>query len=142
MDVSRVSWPPVISRLGCGAQCATLAGATLVVLAGVAIIEYCYRGLDGLLAVALPAAICLAGSEGSLVSTRLARKSSGDGFLRGMLFGMSFRLAVPLTGAIFIRLFAPELVAAGALYYLILFYLVTLAIEIGFELSNLSASHR
>lgn len=126
---------PGFARLGLPGQCALLAAVTLAVYLVAAPIGYSLKGADGCLAAAVAAGLTLFGTETALVATRRARGPSAA--LRGMLVGMMLRLGVPLFGSLAIKIRGGAALEGGALYYLIVFYLVTLAIEIALEVCRI-----
>lgn len=133
-----VGWLPSAPR-GLAGGCALLAVATLLTLLIAGSIGFALYGMWGLLAASLAAVLCLSGAEAALVASRLAQRAKPDQALTGMLLAMLFRMAAPLAGALWIYLQGDRLVAAGAWYQLIVFYLVTLAVEVGLQLQGLPA---
>jgi len=132
---SHVCWSQSVARLGVAGQCALLAAVALATYAMVSPVAYHLYGLPGCLAAAVGALLPLLGSELAIVAYRLGDAPSAP--LRGMLLGMMLRLGVPLAGSLAIRLRGGPIFEAGALYYLILFYLVMLAAEVGFEVGQI-----
>lgn len=137
-DAKRGCWIPGVPELGLGGQCAVLAGVTALATIGVAITAGMIAGPQGVRGAVLAGLLCLGSSELALALTQLGRKGDPGGALTGMLLGMICRLGMPLAGSLAIRLWAPELMAAGALQSLIVLYLVTLAVEVSLELCNIS----
>jgi hypothetical protein len=138
-DSGRRSYLATIARWGLAGQCAALAGVTLAAYVVAATIGYAHSGGSGCLAAAVAAGLTLIGAESALLATRLSSPATGYAgakALKGMLFGMMLRLGFPLAGSLVIRLHGDELLRAGALYYLVVFYLITLATEIGFEVGG------
>ena len=84
-------------------------------------------GSKGLLALAVATAACLAGAVGGEIAGAIFVKRS-EALFR-LLVGMLLRLAVPLAVLVVLVMRAHELVAAGAAYYLIVQYMVVLAVE-------------
>jgi hypothetical protein len=138
VDAKPTCWLPGLPLAGLARQCALLAGVTLAAGAIVGAIAYGAVGRDGIAAAAVAGLLCLAGAESALMFTQLGRQHTSRGALTGMLLGMCCRFGIPLLGSLAIRLAAPRLFAAGALYCLIALYLVTLTVEIGLELCNVS----
>lgn len=137
VDAKRTCWLPGFPALGLAGQCALLAAITLLVGSIAAVIAYRQVGIDGVWGAVVAGVLCLTGSELALMFTR---RPSTDNGLTGMLLGMMCRLGVPLVGSLLIRFGSPRLFEAGALYCLIALYLVTLTVEVGFELCNASLS--
>lgn len=138
VDAERKCWLPGMPALGLGGQCALLAGVTVTAGAIIAGVAYGVAGSQGVWATMVAAVLCLVGSELALMLTRLGQQPTPGAALTGMLLGMICRLGIPLFGSLAIRLTAPSLFAAGALYYLIALYLVTLAAEVALELCNVT----
>ena len=85
------------------------------------------RGWEGLAAAAAAAVFCLAGATIALVVSHLFRRPKQ--VLAGMLLGMAARMGIPLGFGLACHLHAGALAQAGLLYYLLVFYPVTLGIE-------------
>ena len=108
---------------------AWIAAATLGcwVLAGP--VAYLVSGSVGLLASGAAGLCCSLGAFGTLMLTHWFRGPTG--LLPRVLGGMFIRMAVPLAAAMGVQLSQSPLADAGFLYYLLMFYLVTLAVETG-----------
>lgn len=128
----------MLPRMGLAAQCALLALASVSLVLVVAPIGHAIEGKQAWPAAAGAALFCLLGAELALLSTRLRSPRSPQSALFGLLLAMGFRLAIPLAGSLYIRLASPKMLSAGALYFMILFYLPILAIEILLELGQSS----
>jgi hypothetical protein len=88
----------------------------------------------GLLAEAAAGILCLLGA---LLALQIA------GFLQdpkmlalGFMAGMLPRMGIPIGGVLFLHLQMKPLAEAGILYYLLLFYPITLALETAFILPS------
>jgi len=83
-------------------------------------------GRDGIWAAVAAAGLCVAGAVLGLGAVTLFR---GERAFAGVLAAMLPRMFVPLAGALVIRLVGGPLYEAGALYFVVGFYLLTLAAE-------------
>jgi len=84
-------------------------------------------GSAGLWAAAAAAVLCLAGAGLALVLSHALREPKHA--LYGMLLGMAARMGVPLAVGLPCHLHGGALAQAGLLYYLLVFYPVTLGVE-------------
>ena len=89
-------------------------------------------GLPGAAAALGAAGVCLAGSTTALVSTHVLREAGLP--LEAVLLGMGIRMGVPLAVALVCCFRAGPLANAGFLYYLLIFYPLTLLIETALSL--------
>jgi hypothetical protein len=106
---------------------AVLALAVLAVYAAVAPVAWCQDGRTGLAAAAVAAGFCWLGAGLALVAYRLP----GDpklAYVR-LLAGMFPRMGIPLAAALVFRIRGGVLAEAGLLIYLVVFFLVTLALD-------------
>jgi len=78
-------------------------------------------------AAAAAAGICLLGAVLALVVSHLLRGPKA--VLYGMLMAMALRMGIPLVSALALHLQNGALAKAGVLYYFLVFYPVTLAVE-------------
>jgi len=103
--------------------------ATLVVSAYVLVapVAGLLHRIGGILAAAAAAGLCLLGAVLSLAVTHRWRdpKRLGQAFLAGMVP----RMGIPAGGAIGLQLLGGILAEGGVLYYLLVFYPITLAAE-------------
>jgi hypothetical protein len=83
-------------------------------------------GSMGLLAAALAAGLCLAGAVAALVIGDRLRGPSGA--LAALWLGIILRMGVPLMGGTMIHLHGGPLAQAGLLWYLLVFYPITLVV--------------
>jgi hypothetical protein len=84
-------------------------------------------GLAGLWTAAAAAAFCLAGAEVALLVSPLSRRPKRALF--GMLLGMAARMGIPLGFGLGCHVQGGVLAQTGLLYYLLVFYPVTLGVE-------------
>jgi len=100
---------------------------TLGVLTVAAPVGFVLSGPPGVWAAAAGAGLCLAGAVAALVvSDRLHRSEHA---LHAALLGMAARMAIPLGLGFTLYLLSRPLANAGLLYYLLVFYPVTLSVE-------------
>ena len=103
-----------------------LVAVTLVACLPAALLGNLLYGRAGVWAALTAAGLCVAGSVLGLVVVTLLR---GQQAFAGVLAAMLPRMFVPLAGAVALRLNGGPLYEAGALYFVIGFYLLTLAAE-------------
>ena len=84
-------------------------------------------GGAGVAAAAVAAAVCMSGAAGALGISHLLR--GPELALPSLLLGMAARTGLPLLLAIVIQFRGGPLADAGFLYYLLVFYPVTLSLE-------------
>ncbi|MBN2475769.1 MAG: hypothetical protein JXB62_14250 [Pirellulales bacterium] len=119
-------------RLGLAARVGVLLSVAAVTYAIAASVGWHVSGPVGLGASAVAAGVCLLGATLALVISYWLRDPASA--LYGMLFGMLFRMGIPLAFAVAIHLWGGVLAEAGVLYYLVAFYPVTLAVETALSL--------
>ncbi len=100
-------------------------GGVCLALAGP--VSYLWSGPIGLGAAALASGCCCVGAMGALCVAPWFR--GPHRLLASVLVGMSVRMGVALTAALIVQLGGGPLADAGFVYYLLVFYLVTLAVE-------------
>jgi hypothetical protein len=99
-----------------------------------------WGGWAGLWAAAAAAGVCLAGALSALVASHVL---SGPKYaLAAMLAGTAARMGIPLAFALACQLHGGALAEAGLLYYLLIFYPVTLGIETVLSLPVAERSRR
>ena len=103
-----------------------LVAVTLAACLPAALLGNWLYGRDGVWAALTAAGLCVAGAVLGLIVVTLLR---GQQAFAGVLAAMLPRMFVPLTGAVALRLNGGPLYEAGALYFVIGFYLLTLAAE-------------
>jgi hypothetical protein len=132
-----------LSKLQCGGVLLQLGALVLVVAVAVAVVApvalYLSGGI-GLASAAIAASLCLAGAVVALVAARLFHGSSGA--LAGMLLGMAARMVIPLGGGFACHVQGGPLAEAGLLYYLLVFYPITLALETWLSLPETGSARR
>ncbi|NQU26306.1 MAG: hypothetical protein HQ567_33900 [Candidatus Nealsonbacteria bacterium] len=116
-----------VQSLGLGARVGLLIAVDLVLLAVVVSIAGPLAGTTGVVAATVAAGVCLLGAVPALIVSRLLQQC--DKALQGMGFAMLLRMAIPLGFAMVIHFQDGGLAAAGFLYYLLMFYPVTLGVE-------------
>ena len=90
-------------------------------------VAYAASGPAGLFAALWATALCLmSGTLSLLASTAVSRASTPLG---GLLVGIMVRMALPLAVVMAIYHRGGWLVAAGMIYYVLVFYMITLAAE-------------
>ena len=94
----------------------------------------------GLAAAGVAAGLCLAGAAVALLSVHLFRGSSAA--LAGVLLGMAARMVIPLGGGFVFHAQGGPLAEAGLLYYLLVFYPITLAMETWLSLPETGSPER
>jgi hypothetical protein len=106
---------------------AVLTMVVLVVFGLVGPVAFHIGGLMGLAAAVLAASLCLAGGGIALMVSRLLLGPNLA--LAALMTSMTARMAIPLAFGLAIHLHGGPLAKAGLLYYLLVFYPVTLAVE-------------
>lgn len=120
------------------ARCALLVTLTALLLAAVAPFAWQLNGREGLIAACLGAGICLFASAGAIAMSELFRGPHNA--LAAVLSGMLVRMAVPLIFVMIVYLRSNVLAEAGLVFYVLLFYLVTLAVETWMALAQVEMS--
>ena len=108
-------------------QAALLGTVVIAVFVIVTPVALCASGPVGLAAAAAAAILCLTGTVAALTAGRLLRGPSR--VLAAFMTGMAARMGVPLAFGLAIHLQGGPLAKGGLLYYLLVFYPVTLAVE-------------
>ena len=88
---------------------------------------YRLHGADGLSAAGVAAFVCWTGAIGGMLTSRWLHGPSH--LLAGMLLGMALRMALPLIVCMVVYLRGGALAEAGFVFYVLAFYLMTLAID-------------
>ncbi len=107
--------------------CRVVLLTTTVCLGLVAPVAYCGWGWVGLEAAVTAGLCCCAGAVGGLGVAWWLRNTSR--LVESVLAGMLIRMGLALTAALAVQLGGGPLAEAGFLYYLLVFYSVTLAAE-------------
>ena len=126
------SWWGRLRTASVAVRCGVLIGVTLAVLAAVAPVAMCLSGLAGLGTAAAAAGVCLLGAVLALAAghrLRVAKQALAE-----VLVGMFLRMAVPLSALLICQLCEGVLAEHGFVYYLVVFYPVTLSIEVALSL--------
>lgn len=108
------------------AKATLLVGIMVALYAAAAPVAYHFAAGTGVVAASVAAAICLVPSLTALTISSVLRGPQNA--LAGLLLAMFARTGVPLLLALLIFRRGP-LADAGAIYYLIVFYLVALGLE-------------
>lgn len=109
------------------AKVALLAGVMLMIYVGIAPLAWFWSGSLGPVAAALSAGACLGGAIVALVLGHVFRAPQFA--LHGVLFGMAARILPPLAVGLACWRHDGPLAQAGVLYYLLIFYPMTLGLE-------------
>lgn len=120
-------WLAKLRSRGLVGQMAVLIVAVLGTYALVTPVALFFSSATGLAAAALGAALCLAGAVCALVVCRWLHDPRKE--WKAALAAMLPRMGIPLGFALFLQIRGGALVEAGLLYYLVVFYTVTLALE-------------
>jgi hypothetical protein len=120
---------PSLAWLSCLIAAATFGCWTVAAPAA-----YLLSGQIGLLAAGTAAVCCYLGAIGALLLAHWFR--GPDGLLPRVLGGMFVRMSVPLACALGVQLGHGPLADAGFVYYVLVFYLVTLAVETGLRVRH------
>jgi hypothetical protein len=121
-----------IRDLGIAARLGLLTATVAVLLLAVGGAAWAFQGPTGAIAAGLAAAVCLVGAGLALGASRwLAEPSQA---VANVLVGMTLRMGMPLGIALAVHLHGGPLARGGLLYYLLVFYPVTLGIETALSL--------
>ncbi len=131
--------PALLGRTWAGCV-GLLVGAVLAAFPLVALYAYSVHGAPGITAAVVAAAICTLAATLALVSTALLRGPQAA--LYAVLFGMVFRLGLPLAAGIFLSNRGGPLAEAGVFGFIVVFYLLTLAVETPLSLLLLGSERR
>jgi len=127
-----------LRNLSLAARSTILVTVAVTLYALLAPTAFFFGGVAGLWAAAAAAAMCLGGAGIALVISYLLRSPARA--LCGMLLGTAARMAIPLGFGLAAHLRGGPLAEAGLLYYLLVFYPVTLAVETALSLPHGAAS--
>jgi hypothetical protein len=128
------AWLRNLSDRGLAVQTALLGAAVLAVFGLVGPIAGYVFGTKSLAAAAAAGLLCYAGALVGMVIRHSSKLSLLP--VAAFLAGMSARMGIPLVSAFAIHLHRGPLAEAGLLYYLVVFYLVTLAADVALSLPN------
>ncbi len=112
---------------GLASGLAVLTVALGVTLLGVGWWSQAQQGRDGLQAAVVAAAICWLGSSLALILTAISRGPQAAVWT--LLFGMLFRMGLPLAAGLMLQRAGGPLAEAGVFGKVLIFYLVALAVE-------------
>jgi hypothetical protein len=104
-----------------------MAGVVAALLLAAVAVGSALDGAVGIQAAALAAIVCLSGSLLGLLIVNLARRRGQ--MLAGVLMSMAPRMGLPLGFCLLMHLRGGALVEAGIVFYVLAFYIVTLAVE-------------
>lgn len=116
-----------LARLGLVAQSLFVAAALSVAWLLVAPLAYGVSGLLGLKVALLAALLCWLGALFSLTISAFIR--GGVSVMHRMALGMTARAMVPLVLGVGLHLKDVELAGAGLIFYVLVFYMVTLTAD-------------
>jgi hypothetical protein len=134
-------WLAELSSRGLAARGALLAAVVLAEYALVGPLAGVLGGLPGVAAAAAAAGLCLAGAGLALVVSH-AFCGRPKYALYGVLLGMALRMGIPLGLGLTCHILGMALARAGLLYYLLVFYPVTLGVETALSLPSREQSQR
>jgi len=124
-----------LGQLGLVAQAGALCAVLAVLWALVSPLAFSLSGVAGLWAVAVGAGATLLGG---LVALLLASLCYGPAApMYGMLVGMMARMIVPMAIGVVVQLKVEWLADAGMIFYLLVFYMATLALETTISLARI-----
>lgn len=126
------SWFEQLRNRGVAVKTAVLAIVVLVVFMVAAPVVFHISGTTGVTAAGLAATACLLGAAIALLAGQ--RVQGPEHALAALLVGMIARMGVPLIIGLVTHLRGGPLAEAGLLYYLLIFYPVTLTIEVALTL--------
>jgi len=126
-DGNNANLPSQPNPPGLAGSCAVLVLAILLTFPAFAWFGFARHGADGLVAAAVAGGVCLFGALAALVVSGLLRGPRSG--VHGMLLSVLFRTGVPLMAGIFFAQRGGRLAEAGVLGMILVYYLVTLAVE-------------
>ena len=127
-----ISWLTNFRKRSLATRSAALGLVVVVCYAAVGPVAILVGGTAGMGAAAAAAGFCLTGAMVALVASHLL---SGPKYaLYGMLAGMAARMGIPLSLGLVCHFHGGALAEAGLVYYLLVFYPVTLAVETALSL--------
>lgn len=116
-----------LAQLSFPVRLAVLVGVAALSLTAVAPVAWSLAGGDGVAAATAGCGACTLAAALALTLGQLI--SANEAPLAHLGGGLFVRMTLPLAYALVLMKTSPALVAAGGLYYLVVFYLVTLAVE-------------
>jgi hypothetical protein len=127
-----VTWLNRLQNLGLATRAVLLASAVFAAFAAVGPFAAHLGGPTALWAAAVGGFLCLAGATCALVAGHFLR--SPHFAFQALLVGMALRVSIPLGIGAALYLRGGPLAEAGLLYYLVVFYVVTLTVETALSL--------
>lgn len=124
-----------LGQLGLAAQAALVCACSLLLWLAAAPLADWLSGADGLWAAAAAAAATLVGGLVALVLASLFRGPTAA--MQGMLVGMLARMVLPMAIGVALHLKVRALADAGMIFYLLVFYMATLALETALALARI-----
>lgn len=124
-----------LGQLGLVAQAGALCAVVAVLWAAVSPLAYSLSGVAGLWAAAVGAGATLLGGLIALLLASLCRGPAAP--MYGMLVGMMARMVVPMAIGVAVQLKVEWLADAGMIFYLLVFYMATLALETTISLARI-----
>lgn len=121
------------------AQAMWLMGSVACLYLLLAPLAYLLHGTDALLASAVAAGICLFASFGALVAMQVLKGPAM--MFGGVVLGMFSRMVVPLVFCFIVYLQPSLLTRAGLVFYVLAFYMVTLAVDAAITALRVSSAH-
>jgi hypothetical protein len=137
---SHFGWADALRSLSLGGRVCALTAVMVFLYAAVSPLAYWRDGITGLAAAAIPAALCLVDAIVALVLSGCFRGPLRA--LYGLLVSMAVRLTPPLLLLALVMSFRDgPLARAWIVYYLVLFYLAALGIEVPLSLAGAEPPH-
>ncbi|MBI3836304.1 MAG: hypothetical protein HY288_00025 [Planctomycetia bacterium] len=127
-----------LALLGLAGQAAVVSGIVAIVWLLAAPVAYEISGVRGLVTAACGATVCLIGAQLALFITSLFRGSSAA--MYALVLAMLARTIIPLLLGVVLHRQVPALAQAGIIFYLLVFYMATLATETVLMLAHVQSS--
>ena len=125
LRTTMIIWLAELRHRGIVVRALAIGVAVLLMFALAAPAAVRWGGSDALAAAGVAAGLCLAGAVMALAVGSLLRQSQM--MMASLMLGMASRMGIPLAFGLAIHLHGGPLAEAGLLYYLLMFYPVTLA---------------
>ena len=129
-----------IARLGLAARCGLVTLAVAIALAIAGALAFRLHEGAGVAAAGVAAGVCLLGSIAALTVSQFLQ--GPEAALRRVLASMALRMFVPLAFCLVVAALGGPLAEAGCVYYVLVFYLVTLAVDTVLALPHDAATKR
>ena len=110
-----------------------LTGAMVIVCALLLPIAYQWKGSPGGWSAAIAGGVCWISG---LIALWLVRKDEDPTSVGRMLWGMLPRMGIPLAACLGVHIHGGTLAKSGFVYYILVFYLVMLAVETGLMIGS------